>query len=245
MAETTPNTEEEEAVELPMDALTRWFEGVLKQWQTIVGLLVVALVVGVLYGYVQETQEEAELAAWKAAAAARNHSNREELAERLEKVIKDHSGVDALFFIETELMQAYFDSNKPVKARKVAERVLKRSPGHPFALQVRADMARLLEHEGQWQEAIVEYDKVLTARREYLVPEATLGKARCLEQDRKLDEAKSLYREILQQQEWPLRIQKAARLSLMALAAGTVSVEKKDEAKEAKTPVVLPASSGK
>jgi len=190
---------EEQAEEYTMDALTQAFYNVFSQWQKIVIALTVVLVVCVIYSYAKSSQEEAEVRAWTAAAEARNHPNKEELADRLEAVVKKHGGTDAAFFIRAELMQAHFDFNKPIAARKVAKQLLSDSPAHSFSKQVRADYARLLEVDDQWTDALAQYELIVKSGESYLLPEATLGKARCLQQNGKADQAKLIYQDILRQ----------------------------------------------
>jgi tetratricopeptide (TPR) repeat protein len=206
----------------PPDPFTRAIENIFAQWRKIVAVCVCLVILAAVYAYAVSRQQQAENATWAAIAQARrDNTEAKALSAALEQVVETHQGTAAVAYARMSLVRLCFDSEDTVKALAAAEDFLKHHAQHPFAPQVRADYARLLEWRAKWGPAREEYERVLASGKKYLAPEAQLGMARCLERENRPADAREAYLKIRSQAEremWPYRVRMAANLRLMALA---------------------------
>jgi tetratricopeptide (TPR) repeat protein len=216
------------------DSITLMLQNLAKKWPQFTGIMVAVMLVALVIGYVRDMQQEAELSAWSAAAEARSNPDAEQLGKRLEDVVAKHPGTKAAFHCKLEIMQIHFDEGRTAEAMTVAKAILKEYRSNPYAQQVRADYARLLETEGKWVEALRQYEMVLAQKNSYVKGEALLGKARCLQQDNRPEEARAIYKDLVRQRrEMSARIVKAAELGLMTMSKPGRAIVKAAEPKKA------------
>ncbi|MHC4872470.1 MAG: tetratricopeptide repeat protein [Planctomycetota bacterium] len=173
------------------DIVTKKIEEIASKWREIAYTAVAILVVVSIYGIIVSQQEKAEKEAWKVTAQAlQSDKSKDELG----KVIKDYQGTEAVTYATLQLIKKHFDDNESTKARLLAKDFLNKHPDDYFAPQIRIEYGRLLEWEGKWEAAMQEYVKIKTG---YLLADSMLGKARCLEQLNRLEEAKAEYKRII------------------------------------------------
>ncbi|MFH0910834.1 MAG: hypothetical protein V1918_04945 [Planctomycetota bacterium] len=200
------------------EAVSRSVDLVAAHWRTVAAVAAVSLLAVGAYAYANYRQEQAEDRAWAAMALAHQAANP---ALALDKVVRENPAARAVAFAEMESLRAHFELGEIAQARQAAETFLKSFPRHPFAPQVRADYARLLEWDARWDEAKRAYEAVIDSGLIYLQPEAYLGRARCTEELGALDAARSEYLTIQargREERWPPRIVSTADFRLLALA---------------------------